>query len=69
MRAGSTVTYRLLAREKPAMKTLRIVSLFASVALLAACAGTPDTSAYQKDRAAKGQAELDRNIDRQQNDE
>lgn len=51
------------------MKTLRLVSLFAAVALLAACAGKPDTSAYQKERAAKGQAELDRNIDRQEQDE
>lgn len=51
------------------MKTLRLVSLFAAVALLAACASTPDTSAYQKNRAAKGQAELDSNIDRQNKDE
>lgn len=47
------------------MNTLRIVSLFAPIALLAACASAPDTSAHQQDRADKGQAELDRNIDRQ----
>lgn len=51
------------------MNTLRISSLFVSIALLVACASAPDTSAYQKDRADRGQAELDRNVDRQDKDE
>lgn len=46
------------------MNIRHIASLSAAL-LLAACASAPDTSAYQKERADKGQVELDRNIDRQ----
>ncbi len=50
------------------MKTIRLLAVAMSMAGLVACQSNalPDTSAHQQARADQGQAELDRNIDRQE---
>lgn len=48
------------------MKKMHGMFVLLAAGALAACQSAPDTSAHQQARSDQGQAELDRNIDRQE---